>query len=152
MSKRQMKNENEQRFIDTCIRRLEKNRRQSVDNNDRPHEWYDFYSRTDEVLVPSKWISRLDEANAVNNHFQYLREKIEQDFPKEPMKIDHEALYYSSALHKMRQNAFHKRLNEHQIRWQPIMLIGELASSLPKPTTDPIEIEKQLYMSLLNKK
>jgi hypothetical protein len=32
------------------------------------------------------------------------------------------------------------------------MLAGELASSLPKPTTDPIEIEKQLYMSLLNKK
>jgi len=32
------------------------------------------------------------------------------------------------------------------------MLIGELASSLPKPTTDPKEIEKQLYMSLLNKK
>jgi hypothetical protein len=32
------------------------------------------------------------------------------------------------------------------------MLIGELASTLPKPTTDPIEIEKQLYMSLLNKK
>ncbi len=68
----------------------------------RPDEWYDFYSRTDEVLVPSKWISRLDEANAVNNQFQvhifnnkpvyfymtihfsfqYLREKIEQDFPK----------------------------------------------------------------------
>jgi hypothetical protein len=36
----------------------------------RPNEWYDFYSRTDEVLVPSKWVSRLDEANAVNNQFQ----------------------------------------------------------------------------------
>ncbi|CAF0763885.1 unnamed protein product [Rotaria sp. Silwood1] len=152
MSKRQMKNENEQRFIETCMKRLEKNQRQSVDNNDRSNEWYDFYSRTNEVLVPSKWISRLDEANAVNNHLQYLREKIEQDFPKETEKINREALYCSSAMHNIRQNAFHKRLHEHQIRWQPIMLIGELASSLPKPTTDPIDIEKQLYMSLLNKK
>ncbi|CAF2393293.1 unnamed protein product [Rotaria sp. Silwood2] len=134
------------------MRRLEKNRRQSVDNNNRPNEWYDFDSRTDEVLVPSKWISRLNEANAVNNHLQYLREKIEQDFLKETPKVDREALYCSSALHKIRQNAFYKHLNEHQIRWQPVILIGELASSLPKPTTDPIEIEKQLYMSLLNKK
>jgi hypothetical protein len=74
--------------------RLKKNRQEPIDNMDRfdnrmenmisnrPNEWYDFYSRTDEVLVPSKWVSRLDEANAVDNQLQYLREKIEQDFPK----------------------------------------------------------------------
>jgi hypothetical protein len=66
------------------MRRLKKNRQEPIDNmiSNRPNEWYDFYSRTDEVLVPSKWVSRLDEANAVDNQLQYLREKIEQDFPK----------------------------------------------------------------------
>jgi hypothetical protein len=39
-------------------------------NFNRPNEWYDFYARTDEVLVPSKWVSRLEEANVVNNQFQ----------------------------------------------------------------------------------
>jgi hypothetical protein len=54
------------------MRRLEKNQQESIDNinSNRPNEWYDFYSRTDEVLVPSKWVSRLEEANAVNNQFQ----------------------------------------------------------------------------------
>ena len=36
----------------------------------RPNEWYDFYSRTDEVLVPSNWVSRLEESNALNEQFQ----------------------------------------------------------------------------------
>jgi len=36
---------------------------------------------------------------------------------REIERVDREALYCSSALHKMRQNAFHKRLNEHQMRW-----------------------------------
>ncbi|CAF3462034.1 unnamed protein product [Rotaria socialis] len=152
MSKRQVKNDNEQRFIEKCMRRLEKNQQKPADMNDRPNEWYDFYSRTDEVLVPSKWVRRLDEANAVNHHLQYLREKIEEDIPRETTKVDREALYYSSALHKIRQNEFYKRLNDHQMRWHPVILISEVVSSLPKPTTDPIEIEKQLYMSLLNKK
>jgi len=43
--------------------------------SNRPNEWYDFYSRTDEVLVPSKWVSRLDEANSVNNELQVLNRK-----------------------------------------------------------------------------
>lgn len=38
----------------------------------RPNEWYDFNSRTDEVLVPSKWVSRLEEANAVNEQLQVI--------------------------------------------------------------------------------
>jgi len=40
---------------------------------------------------------------------------------RETEKVDREALYCSSALHKMRQNAFHKRLNEHQMRWVEII-------------------------------
>ena len=72
MSKKNTVNStNEQRFIETCLKKLHKNNQQeSIDNNDRPNEWYDFYARTDEVLVPSKWVSRLDEANAVNNQLQ----------------------------------------------------------------------------------
>ncbi|UJR35250.1 hypothetical protein I4U23_028014 [Adineta vaga] len=152
MSKQQMKDKNERRFVETCLKRLEKNREESTDQSERSKEWYDFRNRTDEVLVPSKWITRLEETNAVNNHLQYLREKIEDDCPKETKKVNREELYCSSALHKIRQNKFYKRLHDHQMRWQPVMLIGELASSLPKPTTDPAEIEKQLYMSLMNKK
>jgi hypothetical protein len=81
------------------MRRLEKNRQEPIEKTNRfddylmviiwtsmilnrSNEWYDFYSRTDEVLVPSKWVSRLDEANAVDNQLEYLREKIEQDFPE----------------------------------------------------------------------
>ncbi|CAF0761666.1 unnamed protein product [Adineta steineri] len=152
MSKQQMNKKNEQRFIETCLKRLEKNKKESINHLERPKEWYNFTSSTDEVLVPSNWVSRLDEANAVNNHLEYLREKIEQDFPEDNEKIDREAAYCSSALHKMQQNKFHQRLHDHQMRWHPVVLVGELAASLPKPTTDPAEIEKQLYKSLLNNK
>lgn len=146
MSKSQTKKRNEQKYIDTCMRRLKKNQRQTIENSDKFDSWYDYHSRTNEIIVPSKWVDRLEEANAVDNELQYIREKLDQDFAKQAEnKVDREALYCSSALHKMRQNQFYQRLQEHQMRWQPISLIGELASSLPKPTTDPKEIEKQLF-------
>jgi len=36
---------------------------------------------------------------------------------RETEKVDREALYCSSALHKIRQNAFYERLHDHQMRW-----------------------------------
>jgi hypothetical protein len=36
---------------------------------------------------------------------------------RETEKADQESLYCSAALHRMRQNIFYNRLNEHNIRW-----------------------------------
>ncbi|CAF1242221.1 unnamed protein product [Adineta ricciae] len=151
MSKQRMKNKNEQLFIENCLKRLERNRQESADRSERPQEWYDFHARTDEVLVPSKWVTRLKDANAVNDQLQYLRDKIDDDFSslQKTEKVDREELYCSSALYKIRQNKFYQRLHDHQIRWQPITLVGELAASLPKPTTDPAEIERKLFSTIL---
>ena len=63
------KNEAEDRFLRRCLRNMEKT---SVEK-DRPTEWFDFHNRTDEVLVPSRWVTRLDEANAVNEQFEVRR-------------------------------------------------------------------------------
>lgn len=161
------KNDAEQRFLRRCLKNLEKN---PIEESIRSTERFDFNNRTDEILVPSRWVTRLDEANAVNEQFELMREKLD-DSPKISQTIDREKLFCSSALHKMKQNAFYQRLNEHEQRWvrffssyfvssnslccfslqNSITLIGELASQLPKPTSDPREIEKQLYKSLSKK-
>jgi len=118
------------------MRTLNKNQQSTRNNSEQSEFWYDYHSRTDEIIVPSKWVNRLEEANAVDNElqvfefesrkvyssccFQYLQEKLDQDLAKhdeEKKKIDRETLYCSAALHKMRQNQFHQRLHDHQMRW-----------------------------------
>lgn len=124
------------------------------DDSDRSKDWFDFHARTDEVIVPSQWVTRLDEANAVHqqldvstkrnslpvskedllsffstfaiNSKPIFRSKIRLQIhlmsipsgsSRETEKVDREAVYCSSALYKMRQNAFYQRLSEHQMRW-----------------------------------
>lgn len=47
--------------------------------------------------------------------------RLNQWYFRETEKVDREALYCSSALHKMRQNVFHQRLTEHQTRWVKLL-------------------------------
>ena len=65
------KNEAEERFLRRCLNNLEKNPVEEEET--RPNERFDFHNRTDEVLVPSRWVARLDEANAVNEQFEVRR-------------------------------------------------------------------------------
>lgn len=140
----------EKKFIEQSLKNLNRNRYRTIDDDkeDEPKDWYDLNCRTNEFIVPSSWIKRLDDANAVNNHFEYLREKLENDEKKQTKKINLEKHFYGTALHRLRQNTFEARLEQHKNRWDSLTLIGESAASLPKPTTDPKEIERQLYKSL----
>ncbi|CAF0767687.1 unnamed protein product [Didymodactylos carnosus] len=143
----------QKRFFMSAIKRVEneseiRNNKNFMINDEK---WYDLEQRTDEVLVPSKWVERLEENNLIHEQLQMLREKANNlgNNNAKPMSAENRENHYcTAAIQKLRNNEFNKRLRAHQMRWHSVVLIGEVASSLPLHTLDATEIEKQLYATL----